>query len=84
MQYIIIAPTLREAMYCFDHMLRLFPDKITKASKRMRRLTIDSMDFTFTSEDLYYRDGYLGSRAEALSSRYVERQLDRYVVLKGD
>jgi hypothetical protein len=84
MQYIIIAPTLREATYCFNYMSRLFPDKIKRASKRMRSLVIDDIDFTFTSEDLYYLNGHIGSRAETLSSRYVERQLDRYVVLKGD
>lgn len=82
-EYIIIGETLREAMYCYDYMCRLFPDKIVRANKCHRVIIVDEYILRFTSDELYFRSGCRGNRTPVIGSRYVERLLDTYKVLAG-
>lgn len=82
--YLIIGNTLRDSMYCFDYMRRLFRDKIVRINQVRREIHIDEYVLKFTSEELYWRQDRIGNRADVLDCYYVERLLDTYSVLKGE
>ena len=82
--YIIIGETLRDTMYCYDYMCRLLRDKIVYANQRNGKIHIDEYSLRFMSDDMYWRNGWRVNRAKVISCNYVERQLDRYRILKGE
>lgn len=78
-EYIIIAETLRDVVYCFDYMLLLLRDKITWSNNVRREIHIKEYRLRFMSEHEYFqKGGCCGTRAEVIGSRYVERLLDTY------
>lgn len=84
-EYIILAETLRDAVYCFDYMHLLFRNKITWSNKVRREIHIEEYRLRFMSEEQYFRNGgCCGTRAEVIGSRYVERLLDTYRTFKWE
>lgn len=80
-EYLIVGWTMRETMYCFDYMRWLLQDKIVRVNRIQRIIIFEDIILRFASDELYWRDGSRGNRAEVIGSRYVEKQLDRYKVL---
>lgn len=83
-EYLIISETLREAVYCYNYMLRLVGDKATYVNKPARIIHIDGYMLRFINEETYWRFGCRGNRAKVTSCEYILRQLDRYRILKGE
>lgn len=84
-EYIILAETLRDVVYCFDYMLLLLRNKITWSSRVRQEIHINEYRLRFMSEQQYFRNGgCLGTRAEVIGSRYVERLLDTYRTFKWE
>lgn len=78
-EYIILAETLRDVVYCFDYMRLLLRDKIIRSNGVRREIHINEYRLRFMSEHEYFqKGGCCGTRAEVIGSRYVERLLDTY------
>ena len=77
-QYLIVGQTLHESMYVFDYMLRLLRGKVERATKVGRTIHIDDYVLKFSCTELYERYDRIGSRAEVIPARHVERLLDMY------
>lgn len=78
-EYIILAETLRDAVYCFDYMRLLLRNKITWSNNVRLEIHIEEYRLRFMSEEHYFRNGgRVGTRAEIIGNRYVERLLDTY------
>lgn len=83
--YIILSETLRDATYCFDYMQLLLRNKIALSNRVRREIHIDEYRLRFMSEEQYFRNGgCIGTRAEVIVSRYVERLLDTYRTFKWE
>lgn len=81
-EYIILAETLRDTMYCFDYMRRLLRDKITWSNGIRREIHIDEYCLRFMSEEQYVHYSGHGYHGKVIGNRYVERLLDTYRTCK--
>lgn len=82
--YFIVSETLREAVYCYRYTRDVLRDKISWCDDNWRVINVEDCRLIFTSEEVYWRSKRNDRRADVLNGRYVERQLDRYRVLKGE